>query len=111
MDNFQINITDRAAQEVKTITIDCYVKSYLRIRVQGGGCSGFKNKMAIDENYNEKTDVLISKKDINIVIDKRSAIYLENATIDFTEELNDRGFKITNPAAKSTCGCGSSYSI
>ncbi len=111
MQNFKINITDRAAQEVKTIIADCANTAYLRIRVQGGGCSGFKNKMSIDENYNEKTDVLIFQKDINIVIDKRSAIYLEDATVDFTEELNDRGFKITNPVAKSTCGCGSSYSI
>ena len=65
----------------------------------------------LDQNYNDKTDNLFDLHGIQVVVDKRSMIYLEGATIDFHNDLNKRGFSVTNPQAKSTCGCGSSYSM
>jgi len=108
-----ITVTEGAANEVKRIIADNNFteKVYLRVRVQGGGCSGFQNKLDLDQNFNEKTDNLFDVHGIQVVVDKRSMIYLEGATIDFHNDLNKRGFSVTNPQAKSTCGCGSSYSM
>ena len=108
-----VTLTETAANEVKRIIADNNFteKVYLRVRVQGGGCSGFQNKLDLDQNYNDKTDNLFDLHGIQVVVDKRSMIYLEGATIDFHNDLNKRGFSVTNPQAKSTCGCGSSYSM
>jgi iron-sulfur cluster assembly protein len=84
---------------------------YLRLRVQGGGCSGFQNKLDLDPNFNEKIDQLFDVHGLQVVIDKRSMLYLQGATVDFHDDLNKRGFSVTNPTAKGTCGCGSSYSM
>lgn len=109
----ELNVTESAANEVKRIIQENNFteKVYLRVRVQGGGCSGFQNKLDLDQNYNEKSDLLFDAHGIQVVVDKRSAVYLEKATIDFHSDLNKRGFSVTNPQAKSTCGCGSSYSL
>ena len=111
-------ITDRAASEVKRHVQD--VKNdpemagqtlYLRLRVQGGGCSGFQNKLDLDPTYNEKLDHLFEINGVQVVIDKRSMLYLTGATVDFHDDLNKRGFSVTNPQAKGTCGCGSSFAM
>ena len=86
-------------------------KLYLRVRVQGGGCSGFQNKLDLDAKFDEKTDQKFEFHGIEVVIDKRSMLYLNGAVVDFHDDLNKRGFSITNPQAKSTCGCGSSYTM
>src|SRR6188472_2190008 len=109
-----ITVTERAAGEVKRIIADQQASGaaeqlYLRISVRGGGCSGFQNKLDLDTSFNEKTDLISEQHGISLVVDKKSLLYLSEATIDFHEDLNARGFKITNPSAKGTCGCGSSY--
>ena len=111
-------ITDRAALEVKRHVADVANDPemagqtlYLRLRVQGGGCSGFQNKLDLDPTYNEKLDHLFEINGVQVVIDKRSMLYLTGATVDFHDDLNKRGFSVTNPTAKGTCGCGSSYSM
>lgn len=113
-----VTITDKAASEVQRAIAD--YKSggdapegelYLRLRVQGGGCSGFQNKLDLDPTYNEKLDHLFDTAGIKVVIDKRSMLYLTGAVVDFHDDLNKRGFSVTNPNAKGTCGCGSSYSM
>ncbi len=86
-------------------------KVHLRMRVVGGGCSGFTNKLDLDPDYNEKTDELFDFYGVPVVVDKRSLMYLDGATVDFHDELNRPGFSVSNPQAKSTCGCGSSYSM
>ena len=110
---FELNVTESAANEVKRIIAENSFteKVYLRVRVQGGGCSGFQNKLDLDQNFNEKSDLLFDAHGIQVVVDKRSSVYLEKATIDFHNDLNKRGFSVTNPQAKSTCGCGSIYSL
>ena len=86
-------------------------KIYLRLRVVGGGCSGFQNKLDLDPQVNEKLDEVFEVHGLPVAVDKRSLMYLDNATVDFHDDLNKRGFSISNPQAKSTCGCGSSYSM
>ena len=109
----QINLTPKAADEVKRIVAEQEVKEplYLRLRVVGGGCSGFQNKLDLDPQVNEKLDDTFEIHGVGVVIDKRSQLYLDGVTVDFHDDLNKRGFSVTNPTAKSTCGCGSSFSM
>lgn len=112
-------VTEKAASEVKrhiadmieSKQIEADGKLYLRVRVQGGGCSGFQNKLDLDAKFDEKTDHKFEFHGIEVVIDKRSMLYLDGAVVDFHDDLNKRGFTVTNPNAKGTCGCGSSYSM
>ncbi|HEV3386629.1 MAG TPA: iron-sulfur cluster assembly accessory protein [Gemmata sp.] len=114
-----LTVTEKAATEVKRHIADMQAsgqiepgsKLYLRVRVQGGGCSGFQNKLDLDAKFDEKTDHKIEYHGIEVVVDKRSMLYLAGAVVDFHDDLNKRGFTVTNPSAKSTCGCGSSYSM
>ncbi len=109
-----IKATEKALSELRYIFQDqnfSLENTYARLAVQGGGCSGFQHKFFIDENYNEKTDIIIEIDGVKFVTDKRSALYLDGTTIDFSEDLNKRGFKFSNPSIKATCGCGSSFSL
>ena len=108
-----ITVTEKAASEVKRIIEEQQLKDkvYLRLRVVGGGCSGFQHKLDLDQTVNEKLDEVYDFHGIPVVVDKRSLMYLDNAEVNFHDELNRRGFSISNPNAKSTCGCGSSFSM
>jgi iron-sulfur cluster assembly protein len=114
-----LTVTEKAASEVRRHIADMESRNevepgsklYLRVRVQGGGCSGFQNKLDLDAKYDEKTDHKFDFHGIEVVVDKRSMLYLDGAVVDFHDDLNKRGFTISNPSAKSTCGCGSSYSM
>jgi len=109
-------ITPKAADEVRRIIAEQAAggvteKLHLRLRVVGGGCSGFQHKLDLDPTVNEKLDETFEMNGVPVVIDKRSLLYLGGVTVDFVDDLNKRGFSITNPTAKSTCGCGSSFSM
>ena len=112
-----ITITEKAVAEVKRIIADqqtngsAQEKIYLRMRVVGGGCSGFQHKLDLDPVVNDKIDQIMEYEGLPVVIDKKSMLYLEGVTVDFHDDLNKRGFSISNPSAKSTCGCGSSFSM
>ena len=111
-----LTVTERAAAEVLRIVKEhqqagAAEKLFLRVRVVGGGCSGFQNKLDLDTHVDEKRDELFEQHGITVVVDKRSKVYLQGAVIDFHDDLNRRGFSVTNPQAKSTCGCGSSYTM
>ena len=112
-----ISLTEKAAGEVKRIITEqqqaanAPEKIYLRMRVVGGGCSGFQHKLDLDPQINPKLDDVFEQHGVPIVIDKRSQMYLNEVQVDFHDDLNRRGFSINNPGAKSTCGCGSSFSM
>ncbi|MCZ2342885.1 MAG: iron-sulfur cluster assembly accessory protein [Bacteroidales bacterium] len=108
-----ITLTDKAASEVKRIVAEQNSPEplYLRLRVVGGGCSGFQHKLDLDPLVNEKLDDTYEINGVAIVVDKRSQLYLDGVTVDFHDDLNKRGFSVSNPTAKSTCGCGSSFSM
>ena len=82
----------------------------LRVFVQGGGCSGFSYGFTFDEAKNED-DFDFSYDTVNVVVDAMSLQYLNGASIDYKEDLQGASFTIKNPEAKSTCGCGSSFSV
>ncbi len=81
----------------------------LRIAVEGGGCSGFQYEIALDEPKSD--DLVLEGLGQKVVVDEISLPFLENAVIDFTEELIGARFTIDNPNASSSCGCGTSFSM
>src|SRR5437763_12719358 len=111
-----VTLTEKAAAEVKRIVAEQPAgpeaqKLYLRLRVVGGGCSGFQHKLDLDPQVNPKLDEVFALHGVDVVVDKRSLLYLEGVTVDFNDDLNKRGFSISNPQAKGTCGCGSSFAM
>src|SRR3712207_4020036 len=97
-----VTITDKAATEVRRAIADYQTSGdapegelFLRLRVQGGGCSGFQNKLDLDPTFNEKLDHLFETSGVKVVIDKRSMLYLAGAVVDFHDDLNKRGFSVT----------------
>lgn len=113
-----IELTEKAAVKVKEIIAEQQSngslpkeKMYLRLRVVGGGCSGFQNKLDLDPEVKEKVDEVFEFHGVPVVIDKKSLIYLTGARVDYHDEMHRSGFSISNPNAKSTCGCGSSYTM
>lgn len=106
-----ITLTERAAQEVKKIMDEQKLgeDAVLRVGVSGGGCSGFMYKLAFDTNFNEAQDSRFDYHGVPVVIDKKSALYLDGTTVDFYDGLEKRGFTFDNPNAVKSCGCGSSF--
>lgn len=107
-----IKLTERAASEVRTIIkqqeLDAE-KSYLRLGVKGGGCSGFSYTLDLTETCNEN-DEQWEINGIRVICDPKSNIYLDGTELDFKDEVMGRGFVFSNPNATHTCGCGSSFS-
>ena len=99
-------VTDRAFEKIAS---SCDTKT-LRVAVKGGGCSGFQYVFNIVAKVN-KDDQVFEKGDCRVVIDKTSLQFLEGAEIDYSEELIGSSFKISNPNATSSCGCGTSFSF
>jgi len=83
---------------------------FLRIGVKSGGCSGNSYDAVLDDNMQEVDDVYYTEDKLRIVSDKVSSIYLDGLTIDFSDDLIEPGFRLTNANAKGSCGCGSSFS-
>lgn len=107
-----IVLTEKAASEVKRIIEEQKLEAdtMLRVGLAGGGCSGFQYSLGFDKTYDEKTD---SKQDwhgVTVVVDKKSALYLDGTKVDFYDGLEKRGFVFDNPNATKSCGCGSSFS-
>lgn len=108
-----ITLTEKAVKEIKHIITDQNMTAettYVRAGVRGGGCSGFSYVFTLDENRDEAKDILIEQDGLKIVVDKRSALYIEGTTVDFHDSLDKRGFTFQNPNATGKCGCGSSFS-
>lgn len=104
-----ITITPTAAQAVRELLEKRDLPGYaLRVFVSGGGCSGLQYGMALEENIRE-SDFSSEVDGIKIVVDEISINYLRGSTVDYVDDLMGSGFKIENPNAVSSCGCGSSF--
>ena len=105
--------TEAAADKVKQlIDEEGNPELKLRVFVQGGGCSGFQYGLMIDEGEGDaSTDAIIQSNGVKLLVDPISARYLRGAEVDFVDNVTGGGFTIKNPNAKSTCGCGSSFSV
>jgi iron-sulfur cluster assembly protein len=107
-----ITITDQAAELVKTTMAEIETEDpHLFIYVAGGGCSGLQYGMAVSEGEPEIDDVVIYDNGVKIVVDGKSVKYLDGAIINYKEDGLMSGFKIVNPNAEKSCGCGSSFSV
>ena len=84
--------------------------SFIRVGVEGGGCSGLSYKLEFDSQA-KPDDKVFEDKGIKIVCDKKSFLYLVGTELDFTDGLNGKGFEFHNPNASRTCGCGESFSV
>jgi iron-sulfur cluster assembly protein len=106
-----VSLTERAAKEVKKILEENKYEpaTLLRVGVAGGGCSGFQYSLGFDQKYDDKTDSKYECHGVSVVVDKKSALYLDGTTVDFYEGLEKRGFTFENPNATKSCGCGSSF--
>ena len=82
----------------------------LRVRVKDGGCSGMRYELVFDGEVGDD-DTLGEQFGLRVVIDAQSALYLDGTTVDFVDDLNESGFKIQNPQASTTCGCGESFNV
>ena len=102
----KITFTEQAIEEIDKIVLKNGSKTYFRVSVKGGGCSGFKYEFTFD-NKIEKDDVVFNKT----LIDKNSLEIINGSIIDFKKEMIGETFVITNPKASSSCGCGLSFSV
>ncbi len=80
----------------------------LRLKVVGGGCSGLRYELSFDDDFRD-IDTTVDAGPVRVVVDEKSALYLMGTTLDFVDTLQESGFKMVNPNAKNTCGCGESF--
>jgi iron-sulfur cluster assembly protein len=108
-----INLTERAANEVKKIIEEQKLPEsvILRVGVQGGGCSGFQYALGFDNEVNPTVDEVAEVHGIKVAIDRKSSMYLNGTEVDFYDGLEKRGFVFNNPNATKSCGCGSSFQV
>ena len=105
-----IQVTDSAADRIRSL-LDKEGKGDthgLRMKVVGGGCSGLRYELAFDDRIGEH-DTKLEHEGVRVIVDEKSALYLKGTTLDFVDTLNESGFKMINPNAKTTCGCGESF--
>lgn len=104
-----VTLTSSAVEAVRALLVKRNLEGYaLRVFISGGGCSGFQYGMALEGNVRE-TDLRAEFDGIQVVIDEVSIDYLRGATVDYIDDVMGSGFKIENPNAISSCGCGSSF--
>ncbi|MBW2370930.1 MAG: iron-sulfur cluster assembly accessory protein [Deltaproteobacteria bacterium] len=105
-----VNVTASAADRIKALLDrDGKLVSHgLRMKVVGGGCSGLQYELAFDDSLGDE-DQAIEAGGIRVFVDPKSALYLAGSTLDFVDTLQESGFKIENPNASATCGCGQSF--
>lgn len=104
-------VTERAARQIRKIKENENLDDelYLRVAVEGGGCSGLSYKLGFDIRTDE--DRIIESQGLEIVIDPKHLIYLNGIQIDYPDGLDARGFTFDNPNASESCGCGSSFAV
>jgi len=105
-----VSLTPAAATKIKQLTATETDVSVLRVAIEGGGCSGFQYGLGFDRGAVEG-DHEYEVEGVRVVIDPFSAPYLRGATVDYLETIQESGFKIENPNAVSSCGCGSSFQV
>jgi iron-sulfur cluster assembly protein len=106
-----IQLTETASSKVREIMSQQNPSpAALRVAVVGGGCSGFSYHMAFD-NAENPSDNVYDFEGLKVLVDQMSEMYLDGVQIDYIESIEGAGFKFNNPNVKSTCGCGSSFSV
>ena len=105
-----VTVTERAARRIAEIAAGEPATPLLRVSVEGGGCSGFQYKFDL-VGASEADDLVIEKAGARVLIDEVSLGYLAGSEIDFVDDLIGQSFKINNPNATASCGCGTSFTV
>ena len=106
-----VKLSERAAEEVKRFQTEHNFgeEMVLRIGIAAGGCSGFSYTLNFDDKFDEAADSQFDCHGVKVVVDKKSALYLDGTTVDWYESLEKQGFTFENPNAVKSCGCGSAF--
>ena len=105
-----ITLTDKAITELKDLMASQdKADAALRVWVAGGGCSGLSYGMALDDGEPEEGDNVYTQDDVKVYVDPLSLQYMDGSTVDYVDDVLGGGFKIDNPNAVQSCGCGSSF--
>lgn len=104
-----VTISSMAEQKIKELLVEEKDAVGLRVYVKGGGCHGYQYGMAFESKVADD-DTIIEKDGVQVIMDSQSAPLLQGAEVDYVDSLQGSGFAIKNPQAKTTCGCGSSFS-
>lgn len=110
MNTEPVTVTARAAARINAIVAEEPKSKLLRISVEGGGCSGFQYKFDLVDAAADD-DLVIVRDEARVLVDPTSLTFLAGAEIDFVDELIGASFRINNPNAVSSCGCGTSFSV
>ncbi|HLX32371.1 MAG TPA: iron-sulfur cluster insertion protein ErpA [Gaiellaceae bacterium] len=105
-----VSLTPAAAAKIRDLMASEEDVSVLRVAIEGGGCSGFQYGLGFDRGAQEG-DVEFECEGVPVVVDPFSAPYLMGATVDYLETIQESGFKIENPQAVASCGCGHSFTV
>ncbi len=105
-----VTLTARAAQRIGEILRQEPAGTMLRVSVEGGGCSGFQYKFDT-EHARADDDIVIEKSGVTVLIDPISLDYMAGSEIDFVDDLIGSAFKVNNPRATASCGCGTSFAL
>ena len=106
-----ISISEKAAKKAREFAKkDVQEEFGLRVGVKGGGCSGLTYTLSIDAESGPE-DKVIEENGIKLFIDKKSYVFLAGTVLEYSDGLNGKGFEFHNPNAKTTCGCGTSFSV
>ena len=106
-----LTMTERAAQRIGQILKGEPSGAMLRLSVMGGGCSGFQYKFDVEREAAAADDVSIVRDGVTMLVDTVSMQYLAGSEVDFVDDLIGASFKVNNPKAKASCGCGTSFSL
>ena len=105
-----VTLSENAAKRINAILAKQSGKDYLRVSVEGGGCSGFSYKFDLEDTKNDD-DVIVERDGAQVLVDEMSMEFMRGSEIDFSNELIGAAFKINNPNATAACGCGTSFSL
>ena len=105
-----VSVTDRAVNKIAAILKGEPAGAMLRISVEGGGCSGFQYKFDV-ERERASDDTVLGSADATVLIDPVSLNFMSGSEIDYVDDLIGASFKVNNPQAQSSCGCGTSFSL
>ena len=110
MVSMPVTLSDRAARRIAAILAAEPQPTALRLAVTGGGCSGFQDNFALDDAQLDE-DIVVERDGAKVLIDPVSLDFLAGAEIDFTDDLIGQAFKVNNPNATASCGCGTSFTV
>jgi len=105
-----VSVSDSAASQIKAILADEPQGTMFRMSVSGGGCSGFQYNFDLTQERNDD-DLVLEKNGVIVLVDSISQMYLEGAQLDYSDELIGAAFRVINPNATASCGCGTSFSV